>query len=125
MAEAEDKIFLHGLSFYAYHGVRPEERTLGQRFQVDVEVTADLRPAAAADDLAATVNYARVFRLVRSVMEGEPRNLMETLAETIAERILAEEPAQAVRVRVSKPGPPLREAPTGVAGVEVYRTRRG
>ena len=122
MTEAHDTVFLQGLTFFGYHGVRPEERTTGQRFQVDVEVTADVRRAGSTDDLNDTVNYAQVFRTVREIMEGEPRNLMETLAEAIAGRVLAEHPAQAVRVRISKLGPPLRGAPTGQAGVEVYRT---
>ncbi len=125
MTEAHDTVFLQGLTFFGYHGVRPEERTTGQRFQVDVEVTADVRRAGSTDDLTDTVNYAQVFRTVREIMEGEPRNLMETLAEAIAGRVLAEHPAQAVRVRISKLGPPLRGAPTGQAGVEIYRTQPG
>ena len=53
-----DIISLVGITLYGYHGARPEERTLGQRFVVDVDLEADLRNAGATDDLDATVSYS-------------------------------------------------------------------
>lgn len=123
MAGPTDKVFLNGLTFYGYHGTKPEERSLGQRFQVDIEVFGDLHPAAQTGDLADAIHYVRVYRTVREVMEGEPQNMLETLAEGIAGRVLANEPAQAVRIRITKLSPALAESARGTAGVEIYRER--
>ncbi|MBI4233779.1 MAG: dihydroneopterin aldolase [Chloroflexi bacterium] len=119
-----DRITLEGMTFYAYHGVSPEERALGQRFVVDLEAEADLRPAGASDNLADTVDYSEVYWAVKEVMEGPPRNLLEALAEAIVGRVLTSFPAvQAVRVRVSKPSAPIKGAMLSAARVEVYRRR--
>ena len=83
-----DEVFLEGLRFYAYHGVNPEERVQGQRFVVDVRIAANLREAGRTDDLTKTVNYSLVYQRVREIVEGEPRNLIETVAESIAVMIL-------------------------------------
>jgi 7,8-dihydroneopterin aldolase/epimerase/oxygenase len=119
-----DEIFLEGLRFYGYHGVNPEERALGQRFVVDVRLAVDLRAAGHADDLAETVNYSAVYKRVRAVVEGEPRQLIEAVAETIADMILAEFPrVRTVDVTVRKPEAPLKGAMLGAAGVRVRRGR--
>lgn len=118
-----DRVFLQGMAFSAGHGTRPEERALGTRFLVDLEVEADLRRPGASDSLEDTVNYSRLYRAVQEVMEGPPKNLLEALAEAIAQKVLAGFPVQAVRVRVRKAPPPLRGAILESAGVEVYRHR--
>ena len=64
-----DRILLNGMTFYGYHGVRPEEKELGQRFVVDVEMELDLRAAGTSDDLTDTVDYSP--RLSRG--EGDRR----------------------------------------------------
>ena len=63
-----DRIVLSGMQFFGYHGTRPEETTLGQRFEVDVTVGLDLQPAAAADDLTLGVDYARFHDIARAVV---------------------------------------------------------
>ncbi len=83
----EDCVRLDGMVFYGYHGARPEERTLGQRFIVDLALYRDVSDAAASDDVEHAADYSRIFREVREVMEGEPRSLLETLASTVAERV--------------------------------------
>ena len=118
-----DKIILEEIRFYAYHGGSPEERTLGQPFQVDMEAELDLAPAGKSDDRADTVSYTHLFRIVRDVMEGEPRSLLEALAEDIARRTLDSFPVHGVRVRVKKPAPPIKGGVTSGAAVEIYRTR--
>jgi dihydroneopterin aldolase len=121
---AEDAILLEGMRFYAYHGVNPEERTLGQRFTVDVALAVDLRRAGERDDLAATVSYSDVFKLVRRIVEGEPRNLIEAVAEAIATAILAAfPPVERVTVTVRKPEAPLRGAMLDAAAVRITRWR--
>ena len=83
-----DKIIMCGMSFYGYHGVLPQERELGQIFEVDVELYLDLRAAGENDDPEMTVSYADVYEVVRRVVTGLPRNLIETVAESVASRIL-------------------------------------
>ena len=119
-----DEVFLEGLRFYAYHGVNPEERAQGQRFLVDVRLAADLRAAGRADDLTNTINYSAAFKRVRGIVEGEPRNLIETVAEEIAIELLAGFPsAHAVTVTVRKPEVALKGAILEAAGVRIHRTR--
>ena len=104
-----DEILLEGMRFYAYHGVNPEERALGQRFTVDVVLAVDLRQAGQSDDLADTVSYSAVFNLVHRVVDGEPRNLIEAVAEDVAGEILASfPPVQRVSVTVRIPEVPRR-----------------
>jgi dihydroneopterin aldolase len=117
-----DKIILYGMEFYGYHGVLPEERTLGQRFIVDLELELDLQPAGKSDDLELTINYARVYELVESVVKGTPRRLIESLAEDIAGAVLEQFPVAASTVRVKKPGAPVPGQFAWMA-VEIRRTR--
>ena len=119
-----DAIQLTGMTFYGYHGVRPEERTLGQRFTVDVRLELDLQPAGRGDDLERTVNYAQVWRAVHEVVEGSPCNLIESLGERVASTILTRfNPVESVWVRVEKPGAPIGGAATGTVAVEMTRRR--
>jgi dihydroneopterin aldolase len=118
-----DKIFLSGMTFFGYHGVDSAERSLGQRFVVDVTLTQDLRAAGATDDIANTTNYAAVYRLVRAIVTGPPCNLIEHLAEKVAAAILLETLAQSVTVRVRKPWAPIKESVVESVGVEITRYR--
>ena len=118
-----DQIILQGMQFYGYHGVNPEERVLGQRYVVDLTVDLDLRQAGASDRLEDTVSYSHIYRSVRAVIEGEPRNLLESAAEAIAKRVLAEFPVDAVSVTVKKPNPPVRGSSIESAAVQIHRTR--
>ena len=119
-----DTIRLTGMRFYAFHGNSPEERALGQRFLVDLEVQADLSRPGQSDDLRDTVNYAHLYGAVREVLEGTPRNLLEAVAEAIAARVLSEFPVASVRVRVEKLSPPITGAVLAGASVELSRHRR-
>ena len=83
-----DKIILKQLQFYGYHGLFPEERKLGQRFMVDLELFLDLQQAGTTDAMEDSVHYGEVFNIVQSIVEGEPKNLIETVAETIAKSLL-------------------------------------
>lgn len=119
-----DKIILEGMEFYGYHGVLPEERSLGQRFIVDVELYLDLRPAGVSDDPGLTVNYARVFELVEEVAAGGPHLLIESLAESVAGAVLENFQVREVVVRVKKPQAPVPGKFTWMA-VEIKRGRNG
>ena len=120
---SSDRIILEGMQFYSYHGGSPEERSLGQPFQVDMEVELDLSVAGRSDNRDDTVSYTHLYRVVKEVMEGGPRNLLEAVAEEIAHRALDSFPIQAVRVRVKKTRPPIKGAVLSGAAVEVYRSR--
>ena len=119
-----DHIILEGMQFFGYHGAHPEERKLGQRFSVDVWLGLDLRTAGTSDDLAQTINYSGVYQTVRMVVEGEPQQLIEAVAEQIATAILAAYPVEEVRVRVNKPGAPIKGAVFATVAVEITRQRK-
>ena len=118
-----DRIILEGMQFYGYHGVNPEERVLGQRYVVDLAADLDLSRAGYSDRLEDTVSYSHIYRAVKSVMEGEPRNLLESAAQAIADRVLAEFPLDSVTVTVKKPNPPVRGSSIDLAAVQIHRTR--
>jgi dihydroneopterin aldolase len=105
-----DRLSLRGMRFEGRHGVLPEERVTAQPFEVDVVLHADLADAAERDDLAATADYAALFELVRAIVEGTSRQLIEALAGSIARAVLAATPpavVDAVEVRVRKPAAPI------------------
>jgi dihydroneopterin aldolase len=117
----QDIIRLQNMQFYGRHGVNPEEQALGQRFEVDVELRLDIRPAALQDDLHRTINYAHVYRAVKRIVEEERFALIETLAETIATHVGQHFAPASVRVCVRKPHAPLKGVLDHVA-VEIERT---
>ncbi len=119
-----DRILIEGLACYGYHGVNAPEQELGQRFDVDIALALDLRPAGASDDLGQTVSYAEVAKTVRAVVEGEPHRLLEAVAEEIARRLLGEHPTVGeVWVRVNKPSAPIKGAVFSRVAVEITRSR--
>lgn len=117
-----DYIHLNELEFYGYHGSLPEETKLGQRFRVTVSLATDLSEAGKTDNLDKTVNYAEVYNVCQSIVEGEPVKLIETVAEKIATAVLAEfaDKVTGVRVVLIKPDPPI---PGHYASVSVDITR--
>ncbi len=118
-----DQIALKGISARGFHGVLDFERREGQTFIVDVVLDVDLTAAGASDDLADTVNYAEVAGDVVALIEGEPLNLIETLAARIADRVLARPLVEAVEVVVHKPEAPVGHSFTDVQ-VRVQRERQ-
>ena len=116
-----DRLLLEGMTFFGRHGALPAERELGARFSVDVELTADLRRAGHTDRLEDTVDYSKAYEVVRQVVEGEPCQLLEAVAERIAGRLVAMDRVERVTVRVRK-RPPL-EGEFRAFGVEVSRPR--
>ena len=80
-----DSIIVRGLNFKACHGVLDSEKTCPQLFQVDLELFLDLQAAGQQDELNLTVDYDQVYQLVQNIVEGPSCNLIETLAEKIAQ----------------------------------------
>ena len=102
-----DRIALTGLRVRGFHGVLPEEREQGQLFVVDVVLELDLRPAAASDDVADTVDYGELATRLGAVVAGEPVDLIETLAERLAAVCLSDRRVHRVEVTVHKPDAPI------------------
>ncbi len=124
MVQRTDDILLEGLACYGYHGVHPEERRLGQRFSVDITIGTDVRPASASDDVSQTISYSAVAKRARAIIEGPPRNLIETVASEIASAILAEFPrAERVSGTLRKPNAPMKGMVFAAAGVTIRRSR--
>ncbi|GAA4333556.1 dihydroneopterin aldolase [Klenkia terrae] len=117
-----DQIAVRGLTAHAHHGVYAVEREQGQTFRVDAVLDVDTAPAAADDDLARTVNYAELAQQLHAVLTGEPVDLLETLAQRLADVCLANPLVDAVQITVHKP-----EADLGVpfddVTVTINRTR--
>ncbi len=100
-----DKIVLSGLEFHGFHGVFPEEATLGARFIVDVELFLVFPDQ---DNHEATVDYASVYELIRNEVIEKRYDLIESLAQAIAKSILSgHDKVLRVIVRVHKPHAPL------------------
>ena len=122
MTATRDKIRLTNMAFYGYHGVAPEEGVLGQKFFLDLEVTLDLGPAGATDDVGETLDYRDLYQVVRETNEHRFQ-LLEGWAQAIAQRILREQLAvREVLVRVRKPSVPLGGL-LDHAEVEIVRSR--
>jgi dihydropteroate synthase/dihydroneopterin aldolase len=113
-------ISITGLKAKGYHGVFAHERENGQPFVVDLEIEV---AAGEGDDLSETLNYATVCDEVAAIVSGEPVNLIETLADRIADAVLAHSQAKAVEVAVHKPQAPVA-VPFGDIAVRTRRTKR-
>lgn len=119
-----DKITLSGLRGRGLHGVYPRERMDGQTFVVDAVLELDTRPAADGDDLARTADYGVIAEKLVAVIEGEPCNLIETLAARLADIVLAEPAVRAVEITVHKPDAPIT-VPFDDVTVAIRREKAG
>jgi len=115
-----DKILLTGMTFRGFHGVLAEEQALGQPFIIDLELRGNFRQAGEQDNLELAVNYAEAYAMVKTIVEQQRYNLIEALAEKLAETLLAGFPLQEVLVRVNKPHAPIPGSFSNVA-VELVR----
>ena len=116
-----DRIVLQGVSARGNHGVLDFEKRDGQLFVVDVTMTADLARAGRTDDLSATVSYAEVAADVVARITGPSFDLIERLAEVIADDVLRHDLVDVVEVAVHKPEAPVGQPFTDVQ-VRVERT---
>ncbi len=116
-----DVIKLEGMVFYGYHGVNKEEKVAGQRFIIDIDLFCDLSISAQSDDLKDTVNYSAVYKIAKEVLEGNSYNLIESVAEKIADLILTNWPKITVKIKISKPEVPIKGSVISAAAVEITR----
>lgn len=103
------KIQIRGLRVYGYHGVLEHEKNEGQYFIVDASIKIDAERASATDDIANTVSYAELAHLISENVRNNPVNLLESLAQRLADEVLfAARPwASKVKITVSKPDAPI------------------
>ena len=104
-----DSIQVSGIRAYGYVGYLPEERVLGQWFEVDLTLWVDLAPAGKSDDIADTLDYREAIAIVKEQITTAKFDLVEKLVEAIADKILALEKVEQVRVELSKPAAPIPE----------------
>lgn len=101
------RIDLEGVEFRAYHGCYDLERKVGNRFVVDLELTAELGRVAEDDDVGHAVNYLKVYETVREVMDIEQKTI-ERVSQNIIDTLYERFPAIVhVRCKVAKMAPPL------------------
>lgn len=119
-----DKLILRELHFVARHGVLPVEQETSQHFSATLELELPLQEAGVSDRLDATIDYCAVQEVVRRIIEGSHKKLIETLAESVAQELLRTFPLlSAVTVEILKPRPPVDFQFAGVA-VRIRRERR-
>ena len=119
-----DRITLNGIRATGYHGVYEHERREGQVFIADVVLELSLADAARSDDVADTVHYGEFADQVAAVLAGDPVDLLETVAQRIADRALAYARVDAVEVTIHKPQAPIA-VPFDDVSVTIRRAREG
>lgn len=119
-----DRITLTGIRATGHHGVYEHERREGQVFIADVVLELSLADAARSDDVADTVHYGEFADQVAAVLSGDPADLLETVAQRIADRALAYARVDAVEVTIHKPQAPIA-VPFDDVSVTIRRAREG
>jgi len=115
-----DVIHIRRLEIFANHGVIPEENTLGQKFIISADLYKDLRAAGKTDNLKETIHYGRAAVLIKQISEKSVFQLIEKLAEEIADALLKNFPVEKVKVIIEKPWAPVR-LPLETVAVEIER----
>lgn len=116
-----DRILIESLEVETVIGVYDWERTIRQRLTLDLELATDIRPAAADDDLARTLDYAAISQRIAAFADEHDFALVETFAERLAQLLMEEFGVPWLRLTLRKPG----AVPTAAAvGVRIERGTR-
>lgn len=119
MAVKSSYILLENVKFYAFHGVLPQERKVGNDYQVSLRIGYDISRAMVSDDVNDTLNYAEVYQLLSQEM-SVPSALLERVAGRIGDRLFRKFPAiQSIDLTIIKVNPPMGADSEG-GGVEVH-----
>ncbi|MBQ9362013.1 MAG: dihydroneopterin aldolase [Bacteroidaceae bacterium] len=111
-------ILINGLRIYAYHGILPQERTVGATFTIDLKIDTDFTLAMESDRLDGTISYAEVCEVVKREM-AIPSQLLEHVGGRIIKALHKQFPkAKAIRLRLMKDNPPMGAELQG-AGIEI------
>jgi dihydroneopterin aldolase len=119
--EPLDRLTISGIAGFGHHGVFETERRDGQLFLADLALDVDTRKAAASDDLQDTVDYGSLVARVVKAIESDPVDLIETLAERIADTALEDDRVRSVVVTLHKPHAPV-DATVGDVALTITRT---
>ncbi|MBK1809182.1 2-amino-4-hydroxy-6-hydroxymethyldihydropteridine diphosphokinase [Clostridium sp. YIM B02505] len=116
-----DKLYIENLELFANHGVFGEEKSLGQKFIISLELFLSSREAATTGDLTKSVHYGELCHKLEKEFQKESYDLIETAAEKTAEFILKEyKILEAVKVTIKKPWAPIGKH-LDYAAIEIYR----
>ena len=116
-----DRIRIKDLEIYSYHGVNIQEKEMGQRFVISLDIFFDLRKAGKSDNIADTVNYTQLCYDVESEFNREKLDLIETAAENVAEYVLKNYGLiERISVEIKKPWAPIGK-PLDYASVKIER----
>jgi 7,8-dihydroneopterin aldolase/epimerase/oxygenase len=119
---AVDRLVVRGLTVRGHHGVLEHERRDGQDFVIDVTLGIDSSVAAASDDLRDTVDYGSLAEEIRQAVADDPVDLIETLAQRLADLCLRHAPVLNVEVTVHKPHAPI-QVPFEDVALTISRSR--
>ncbi len=117
-----DSIHIEGIRCYGYTGFLPEERVLGQWFEVNLTIWTDLTQSGKSDTLPDTFDYRQAISLVQHLVKTAKFTLLEKLATIIAEDILKLNSIQQVRVQLSKLSAPIADF-SGIVKIDITRTQ--
>lgn len=115
-----DIVFIKQLQVDTVIGVYDWEKTIQQRLLLDLELSTDISNAAEHDDIRQTLDYAVIAQRVTEFITAQPLELIETVAERVAQLLLSEFATIRVKVSVQKPDA-LKQAET--VGVTITRSR--
>lgn len=100
-------ISLDNLHFHAFHGVLPQERLVGNDYDVSIKVEYNITKAAESDNIAYALNYAELYALVKKEM-SQPSNLIENVAWRIGNKVLSSfENTDSISISLTKINPPV------------------
>lgn len=119
-----DKIIIKNLEIFAFHGVNPEEKRDGQTFVFDIVVFLPLNVPCETDHVDDTVSYAKMVKTVRRVAQDEKNDLIEKVAQRVADALLKEyEKIEKVKITLKKPEAPI-SATFDYVAIEIERSRQ-
>tara|TARA_Y100000590_G_scaffold281586_1_gene316724 strand:- start:82 stop:456 length:375 start_codon:yes stop_codon:yes gene_type:complete len=117
-----DRIGLTGMAFYGRHGATREEKASSQEFVVDIEIIKDLQKPGTTDKLDDTVDYSKVYMVIKSIIEETSFNLIEGIADAIATKIMETFDTDKIIIKVTKSNAPIGGNRQG-AWVEITREK--
>ncbi len=119
-----DKVIIKDLELFCYHGVNPEEKVDGQVFVFDIEAYVDLSTPCVTDNVDDTVSYAKIIKTVRKVAQSEKNDLIERVAQRVADELFIEfSKIESLKITLKKPQAPIK-ADFNYVAVEIERVRK-
>ncbi len=119
-----DKVIIKDLELFCYHGVNPEEKEDGQIFVFDIEAGVDLSTPCNTDNVDDTVSYAKIIKTVRRVAQSEKNDLIERVAQRVADELFSEfEKIETLKITLKKPQAPIK-ADFNYVAVEIERVKQ-